>query len=343
MIEIARAFALSSLLGVERPILLLDEPTEGLTDAEVASLFGHMNKAKARASLIFVSHRLSEVLAICDRIYVFKDGQVVCDRPAKGGTVSELHQLMVGRARDAQFYKEDLQREPGDDVVMSVSRLSKAGCFSDVLGSGKEELGAALVGAASYDEGEVVVEGKALRRGSVVAAARAGVGHIPKERHGEGVIEGLSVCWNASLPSIRHRLSSRLLGYLHIREEKKLAEEYVEKLRIRTPSINHKIGALSGGNQQKVVVAKWLAAEPHVLILNNPTRGVDVGAKHELYTIFREIAREGVPMILISDELLELIGLSNRILVMREHKVVWEEQAPPDRKPQEAELVRHMV
>ncbi len=357
MIEITKAFTLSRLLGVERPLLLLDEPTEGLADHEVGSLFAQMKQSRQKASMIFVSHRLSEVLRICDRIYVFKDGSVVTDVATEGVTEAELHELMVGRQRDVFFYREAEQLTPSSEVVLEARNLTKKGCFEDVsfqlhkneilgiagvLGSGKEELGRALVGATKFDQGAVLVEGRAPRPGSTVQSVRHGIGHVPKERGLEGAIDGLSVCWNIGLPSLRGRLATRA-GILRVKREKKMAQEYCAQLRVATPSIGQLMRNLSGGNQQKVVVAKWLAADLKVLVLDNPTRGVDVGAKHELYGVFRDIVRHGIPILLVSDELLELIGLSNRIIVMKDKKVIDEVPAAPDGKPSERELVQHMV
>ena len=357
MIEITRAFAISQLLGVKKPLLLLDEPTEGLTDPEVESLFAHMERARKWATLIFVSHRLSEVLTICDRIYVFKDGQAVTDMPAQNVTVDSLHELMVGRQRDTLFYLEDEQLTPEEEVVLKIRGLRKKGFFKGVdldlhrgeilgiggvLGSGKEKLADALVGATEIDEGSVELEGKPLKMGSPARCVSMGIGLVPKERALEGIIPQLSICWNTTLPSIRGSLSNNY-GVLRLKEEKKIAKEYKERLRVAAPSIWTKIGNLSGGNQQKVVVAKWLAANLKALVLNNPTRGVDVGAKHELYKIFRMAVKEGIPIILISDELLELIGLSNRIVIMRDKEVSGEVMALADSKPTEAQLVKNMV
>ena len=356
-IEIARAFGLSRVLDTGPPVLLLDEPTAALTQREMESFFGQLSQMKAAASAIFVSHRLSEVLAVSDRIYVLKDGRMVGEVNPGQTDESGLHELMVGRKRDRDYYKEDEQQPPGPEPLLQVKDLSKKGAFSGVslelhpgeilgiggvLGSGKTGLGRAIAGIAGTDAGKLILAGRVVSDASLQRMMREGVGYVPQERHEEGIILDLSLAFNLSLCSVDH-LSARLPGFLNLRKEKEIADRFVKLLAIKSPSLSTLAGSLSGGNQQKVVLAKWLAREPRILILDNPTRGVDAGAKEEIYALLRRLSGQRIAIVLITDELLELIGMSNRILVMRDGRVTYEVAAPPSLKPTEQQLVRHMV
>ncbi len=357
-IEIAKACSVSTLLGIEKPVILLDEPTAALTKLEIRRLFEHIARLRQRASLVFISHRLSEVLEVCDRVYVFKDGQVVDMVYPDRTSETRLHELMVGRKRDADYYREDRQRESFGPEVLRVVALEEQGVYEDVnlvlnegeivgiggvLGSGKSEVGRAIAGIRSPLSGEVRMGGLLLRKGNVGHAIDNGVGYVPHERHAEGIILYFPISWNMSLSSWREKARG-LIGRLDLGWEKQEAKKHIASLRVKTPSHGTLCYQLSGGNQQKVVLSKWLAkSNTRVLILDNPTRGVDAGAKEEIYSLLRSLVEEGLSILLISDELLELIGMCNRIVVMKDGKIANEITALTDNKPNEHQLIEAMV
>jgi ribose transport system ATP-binding protein len=302
-----------------------------------------------------VSHRLSEVIDISDRLYVLKDGAMVAELPAAGVAENQLHELMVGRTRDEFFYREQKQGEPDGAAVLEVSGLSRFDSFADVafrvrageivgvaglLGSGKSDLAQVLAGALPGATGTIKVDGVAIPESrSIRTMSDAGVGYLPPDRR-DGVIPPLSVASNMSLARLTRRGESY---WLDLAREKRDAVKFVSTLGIKTAGVDAQISTLSGGNQQKVLLARWLLRQAKVLILDNPTNGVDAGAKEEIYSVLRQIAAEGVGILLVSDDLLEVIGLSNRILVMRGGAIVREVPAPPGNKPGEVELVADMV
>lgn len=355
VIEIIKSFALAKLAGIESPIMLLDEPTAALTADEVKFLMQLMRATRERAAIIYVSHRLTEVIEISDRLYVLKDGAMVAELPAANMAEGRLHELMVGRTRDEFFYREQLQREPEDRPVLEVDGLTLPGSFADlglrvnageivgvagVLGSGKSDLAQALAGALPGAAGNIVISGvPAPTPPTVRAMSDAGVGYLPPDRR-DGVIPPLSVASNMTLARLTRSGES---AWLDLAREKREALRMISSLGIRTAGADAQTGTLSGGNQQKVLVARWLLRDAKILILDNPTNGVDAGAKEEIYGVLREIAAGGVGILLVSDDLLEVIGLSNRILVMRGGAIVREVAAPANRKPSEVELVADMV
>jgi ribose transport system ATP-binding protein len=354
VIEIIKAFALAKLMGIETPIMLLDEPTAALTGDEVEFLMRLIAATRPLAAIVYVSHRLSEVIDISDRLYVLKDGAMVAELPA-GVAESRLHELMVGRARDEFFYREHQQRQPDGTVAMEVSGLSRPGSFAGIdfklhageilgvaglLGSGKSDMAQALVGVLRDATGEIRIGGETMPASrSIKTMSDAGVGYLPPDRR-DGVIPPLSVASNMTLA----RLTRRGEGlWLDLLGEVRDALKFVATLGIKAAGPHAQISTLSGGNQQKVLLARWLLRQAKVLVLDNPTNGVDAGAKEDIYTVLRQIAAEGVGILLVSDDLLEVIGLSNRILVMRGGSIVREVASPPERKPGEVDLVAHMV
>ncbi len=354
VVEILRAFVLARVLERDDPVILLDEPTAALASSDVVFLKELIDSLRDRSAIIFVSHRLSEVLHWSDRVVVLKDGKIAGEGGSHELTEEALHYLMVGRTRDVRFYREAQQRTPEPEQLLSVVELSDGESFRDVsfdinhgeivgiagvLGSGKSELGRAIYGDHKTVSGQITyrelrIEGRPIRD-----VARLGVGYISPERKVDGIVDTFSVTWNISLA----QLNLRQKRFLRLGEERELGRRFVEKLRIRTPSPDEPILTLSGGNQQKVIIARWLACDVGLLILDNPTRGVDAGAKEEIYVLMRELTLSGVGILLISDDLLEVIGLSNRILILRSGEPQAWIDAPPDRKPSEAELVAHMV
>jgi ribose transport system ATP-binding protein len=356
LIEIAKAFSVSIQYPVY-PIILLDECTEVLSSKEMDLLFSNIRKWKTQGCFVFVSHRLSEALEICDRVCILKDGSVVDIMSNAGLQEEHLHELMVGRKKELEYYHESEQIRPSEKVLLSVEELTAPGHFDSVSlelhggeilgiagvrGSGKSALGRAIAGALPSCHGTLSVRGQRFVLGSVEKAIRGGIGYVPAERKTDGLISYLSVTWNISLPSVLF-MNWHGLPLLDRTFEQDLAEKYVRRLRIKTPSLNTLAANLSGGNQQKVVLSKWLATRMQILVLDDPTRGIDVGAKEEIYQLLRELTGNGIGILLISDNLVELIGLSNRILVMKGGRIVSEILSDVGHKPQEVEVVRHMV
>ncbi len=352
IIEIIKAFALAELLEVQRPVLLLDEPTAALAHSEVDFLFRMIRSIKDRAAVVFVSHRLNEVVTISDRIYVLRDGVVTGEADPSTVTDRQQHELMGGRTF-GDIYHQDIARNPGDRSVLTV-RGSSSKAFTDVsfdvcqgeivglaglLGSGKSEVGKAIFGLTLQTDGTIAVDDTGLPPGRVLGATSAGVGYLPQDRQTDGIMSGLPVSWNITLAAVAG--ASRFI--LDLREEKATAQRYVTELGIKTRSVMSVAGSLSGGNQQKVMLARWLSKGARLLVLDNPTQGVDSGAKQDMYSILRAVAAQGVAILLISDDLPELIGLSDRIVVMKAGRVVAELEAKPENKPSEVQLIGHMA
>jgi ribose transport system ATP-binding protein len=363
MVEIARAFALAALYQKASPIILLDEPSAAITEKEAESLFRRVNALRDRASFVLITHRLHEYLEHCDRLYVLKDGENVAEVPKSEMSEQRMHELMVGRKRSASYYKEERQQghrvnQAATPPVLQVDGVSGEGVIDvsfslkagevlgigGLLGCGKEAVGRAIAGARPYARsGAVRVGDRVLpERNRGRAAISAGIAYVPRERKTEGVVLYLPIRANTSLVALP---KMRVFGLplIPVRKEKSVVRKEIERLRVKCTSAMQLCAHLSGGNQQKVVLAKWLLANPKVLVLDNPTRGIDVGAKEEIYSLIRDLAEGGMAILVITDDLPELIGLSDRILVMREGRVIKECVAPPDAKPTEEQLVAHMV
>jgi ribose transport system ATP-binding protein len=358
MLEITRAFVIADMYGIEIPLILLDEPTASLPDEERDILLKKIRSFSAHGVLIFVSHRLSELMSFCDRIVILKDGQLVGELTPENSTESDIHSLMVGRELSADLYrvkeqKVDIEQE---DVVMKVEELTTKGEYESIsfelkkgeilgvggiLGSGKRELGELLFGIGKPDAGKITIQGNTVCNATINKMAKLGIGYVPAERKEYGIINVLSVAWNLSLPSLK-TLRFGLLGMLNSRKENELIETAMSKFRVKANKRDI-CYSLSGGNQQKVVIAKWMIKNLSILILDNPTRGIDVGAKEEIYSFIRQMSKNGLSIILISDDLLELIGLSSRIIIMKDGKMSKIVAANPESKPTEEELVKDMV
>lgn len=354
MVELAKALALEE--RTERHlVILLDEPTSVLEQREIDILFERVRALRSRASFVFVSHRLDEVLQISDRVYVMKDGKVVTEKPAAETSVPELHRLMVGRELHSEYYREARQQPPTANVAIQAERLAVPGAYRNVdftlregeilgiagvIGSGREELTRTLFGFLPHSTGKLVVAGKTVRLTSPDQAAALGIGYIPRERRVEGLVLTLPIVPNITLASLRTVMQA---GTIQSGKERRLAETWVEKLRVRTPGVDALCLNLSGGNQQKVVLAKWMNASSRVLIFDHPTRGLDVGAKEEVYDLMRTLSEQGIAMVLTADTLEETIGLSHSILVMRDGEVTARFDAMPGSKPAQVDLIRHMV
>jgi len=325
LIEIAKA------LSVEARVLVLDEPTASLSSHEVERLFAIVRQTRQRGvAVLFVSHRLEEVFDLCDRATVLRDGRHVITAPTSEFTAADLVRHMVGRS--VSLFPRSAA-EIGD-TLLEVRNLTRAGEFSDIsfsvrsgeivglaglVGAGRSEVARVLFGLDRADKGEIWLDGKRVNFSNPSAALHAGIAYVPEDRHLDGLVEGFSIAENVTLPIIP-RLFPRL--FTNRNRERKLAAGYAERLRIRSTGMDELIESLSGGNQQKVVIAKWLATNPRVLILDEPTRGVDIATKVQIYKLIAGLAAEGVAIMLISSEIPELLGLSHRIHVVRSGRVV---------------------
>ncbi len=356
MIEIAKVINVTKQAGQEHCLILLDEPTSVLSEAEVRNLFKQMRKIADRGhSVVFVSHRLDEVLEVTDRIYVYKDGKSVGDLPTKEATEKRLYEMMVGRTTTTEYYHLEKQRRPAEKTVLEASDLGLHGVFKHVnfklregeilgfcgvVGSGKEEICSVLCGDIRPTSGEVWVRGRRVHFGSPVEGLNAGILMIPKERLYEGVVMTLSVEDNMALSNASKLKKGPFVSKAKIAKQ---AEEWIGKLRVKTSGRRELLMQLSGGNQQKVVFSRALASGADILILNHPTRGVDVGAKEEIYSLIRDIAMAGKSVILLGDTLDECIGLANRILVLQDGLITGEFGADVGSKPEQVDVVSLMM
>lgn len=325
LVEIARA------LQRRARLLVMDEPSAALSDAEIDALFTVIRDlASAGVPVIYISHRMPEIFAIGDRVTVMRDGKTVGTRDVGSTNVSELIRLMVGRTIAERVPKRDVK--PGD-VVLEVDRLCGPGLpepisfsvregeilgVAGLMGSGRTKLARAIFGADPTDGGTVTVAGRKLRRHVPAESIAAGLGFLTEDRKQQGLVLQCTVTENISLTSIDEVSTA---GVINLRAERELARREVERLRIRIASLDQTIVNLSGGNQQKVVLARWLAARCRVLLFDEPTRGIDVGAKAEIYELIGELVGHGVAIVLISSEMPELLGLSDRVTVMHEGAV----------------------
>jgi ribose transport system ATP-binding protein len=363
LVEIVRAFAIASLLEIRSPLILLDEPTAAMTHDDLEAFYSLLGRMRTQetfeeASFLLVSHRLDEVLKLSDRVYVMKDGRVV-DEVTDPASVDEadLHAAMVGRARAHNYYCEDRQRSDFGEVAVRLENLSIKQAFQDVsfevcegeivgvggvTGSGKSELGRALAGLTPIDSGTLDLHGSDVTRSSVGERIGKGIGYVPLDRHSEGLILYLPIDLNMTLSALRQSATKGRF-VLSRKKERATATGAMRRFAIRAPDCTVNPADLSGGNQQKVVMARSLVAASTVLVLDHPTRGVDAGAKHEIYQLLRDLADRGVAIIMITDELPELIGLSNRIVVMRGGIITQQTMSPAGAKPSEEDIVKALV
>ncbi|MFN8664614.1 MAG: sugar ABC transporter ATP-binding protein [Thermomicrobiales bacterium] len=322
-VEIAKAISL------DVRVLIMDEPTASLSAHEVRRLFRIVTNLKRQGvAILFISHRMEEVFEISDTITVLRDGRWISTMPRSDMTPALAIRQMVGREVKELFHRE--RREPGP-VRLSVRGISREGRFRNVsfdlragevlgfaglVGAGRTDVGLALFGVAPADEGTIELEGKAVTISSPRAAMDLGIAYSTEDRRQLGLVLPLSITSNITLPSLPRFLSRA--GLVKRQAERATAEEFKDRLRIRTPSVDAPTGSLSGGNQQKVVISKWLETNPQVLILDEPTRGIDVGAKVEVHQLIDELASKGMAIIMISSDMPEVLAMSDRVLVMRE-------------------------
>lgn len=341
MVEIMKAYSRDNLR-----VICFDEPTASLSDAEIDSLFSVIEKLRAEGKIVlYVSHRMAEIRRIADKVAIFKDGRYVATVRTADVTDEELVRMMVGRDLGDIFSSLDRNKQIGDvllevkdvssDFVRPVSFTLHRGeilGFSGLVGAGRTELMRAIIGADRMKSGEVLLEGKPIRSRSPYEAMKNGIVLVPEDRKLQGILSNLSVSGNINISMLDRNANA--LGVISEKKEAAVAAHGIDEFRIKTPSPEKKIVELSGGNQQKCIVARWIATEPKVLILDEPTKGIDVGAKSEFYAMICEFAKQGLGVILISSELPEVIGLSDRIIVMRDRAVsgeVMREDATEDK------------
>jgi len=341
MVEIMKAYSRENL-----KVICFDEPTASLSDSEIDSLFRIIRKLKSEGKIvIYVSHRMSELQAITDKVAIFKDGRYVDTVVTGEISEAEMIRMMVGRDLGDIFSGLDRDKEVGE-VLLDVKNVSSDYVhensfqlhrgevlgFSGLVGAGRTELMRAIIGVDRLRSGEIRLEGKLLHNRSPKDAQENGIVLVPEDRKTQGILTNLNISENINIALLKE--NSNFLGVLDTRAEAQAAKEGIENFRIRTPSAQKKIVELSGGNQQKTIVARWMGTNPKVLILDEPTKGIDVGAKSEFYQMICNFAKRGLGVILISSELPEVIGLSDRIIVMKSRRIVGEvmrEDATEDR------------
>lgn len=323
LVEIAKA------IGAEARIVIMDEPTASLTEREVESLFAVVARLREQGSgVIYISHRLEEIATVADRVTVLRDGQSVATKNIGEVDRAELIRLMVGRELSSIFPKREIalgetvlelrdlsSRAAGVHNVSLEVRKGEILGLAGLVGSGRTQLAETIFGLTPADAGEIHLRGARVTIGSPADAIQLGIGYVPEDRPRHGAILEMSVAANTSLASLG-RVSRH--GLIDSAKDRALAEDFVRQLRTKTPSVDVETGSLSGGNQQKVALARWLAIEPAVLILDEPTQGVDVGSKSEIHALMSELAARGLAIVMISSELPELLGMSDRIAVMHQ-------------------------
>ena len=328
MVEIAKATSRRS------KIIVMDEPSATLTEHELKSLFALIRQLKTEGvAIIYISHRLEEIFEIADRVTVLRDGKHIATREVSELTREDIIKMMVGRELTQMIPKVPA---PLGDNVLEVRSLSRKGVLHDIsltvrkgeivglaglVGAGRTELARAVFGADPIDSGQILIEGRPTRIRSPQEAIRSGIGLVTEDRKGQGLVLGMVVRENITLANLG---AITRLNFIMAGRERQVAREYVANLTVKTPSIEQTVQNLSGGNQQKVVLAKWLFTQSKLLIFDEPTRGIDVGAKTEIYQLMNDLAAKGVGILMISSELPEILGMSDRILVMHEGRIAGE-------------------
>jgi ribose transport system ATP-binding protein len=312
----------------------MDEPTAALTEREIQKLFDVINALRKQGvSIVYISHRMEEIFAICDSITVMRDGQTVDKKPIPETSFDDVVRKMVGRELTDRF---PARTSPKGDVVFEAKGLERKGVFQDVhfsvrsgeivgvaglMGAGRTEIMRAIFGLDPLEKGEIILNGKRVNITKPDQAIKLGLGFITEDRKTEGLVLDFSIRENIALPSL---FSFSPKGFIEQKSEQQFVDLLIKRLTIKTESSETSAGNLSGGNQQKVVIAKWIGIGPKVLILDEPTRGVDVGAKREIYQLMNELTDRGVAIIMVSSELPEVLGMSDRILVVHEGKITGE-------------------
>ena len=328
LVEIAKA------LSLDARVIVMDEPTAALSATEVARLFDVVRALRsAGAAVLFITHRLEEVFEICQRATVMRDGKHVLTAMVSGVSSDDLVRSMVGRQMPG---REAAERGAAGQLVLSVRRLTREGVFTDIsfdvcageivalaglVGSGRTEVARAVFGIDRYDAGSVRIQGEPLRKASPAAAMTAGIGFVPEDRRQQGLVMEMSVQQNVGLASLRGLQRG---GLIRSGAERDFATDWAQRLSLKYGRLTDPVSRLSGGNQQKVVLAKWLSRKPRLLIVDEPTRGIDIATKAEVHRLLVQLARDGVAVLMISSELPEVLAIGDRILVMREGRVTAE-------------------
>ncbi len=327
IVAIARAISFNASL------IIMDEPTSALSSGEVENLYQIVdNLHKNNIAVLFISHKFDEIYHVAARVTILRDGKFIAAHDIQDVDRPELIRLMVGR--DVEYISMNSEKI-WDEEVLKVNHLSKKGNFRDIsfslkkgeiigitglVGSGRSELAKAIFGLNKPDSGEIILNGSAVTIASSNDAVQHGIGYVPENRQLEGLIGKSSVCQNITLPILNSLCNS--YNCVDVAKERLLAQEYIEKLDVRPKDMDKLVGQLSGGNQQKVVLAKWLVTKPKILITDEPTSGVDIGAKIEIHKVLRQLANSGIGIIVISSELPEIVAVSDKILVMRQGSIV---------------------
>lgn len=325
MIEILKAISNDS------QIIIMDEPTSAITNKEVEILFNKIQELKSRGtSIIYISHKMDEIFRIADEITVFRDGKSITTKPVSDWTMDQVVECMVGRKIENQYPKQNI---PIGEELMRVEGLSQPGVFQDVafhinsgeivgfaglMGAGRTEIMRAVFGLDPYSSGTIKIKNKEVTIKTVKQSIKHGVAMLTEDRRRTGIIPILSVKYNTTLASMDKIIYK---GRLHRDIEEKISTDACKSMNVKTPNLNTTIANLSGGNQQKVILAKWLLCDPDILIVDEPTRGIDVGAKREIYELMNTFAAKGKGIIMISSELPELIGICDRIYVVNEGRI----------------------
>ncbi|WP_249316423.1 sugar ABC transporter ATP-binding protein [Bacillus sp. FJAT-50079] len=331
LVEIAKALSFNS------KILVMDEPTSAITEQEAKKLFDIIRALKKKGiAIVYISHRMEEIYEICDRVLVLRDGKNAGEGLTSELTTDEIVKMLVGRAMTS-IYPERNYINKQKEVALEVKKLTIKGVidnasfklykgeilgFSGLMGAGRTELMEGLFGFRKKDWGETYINGKKVSIKSTRDSIRLKIGFVPEDRRQQGMIGDFSVAENISIVVLKNILGS--FKNIKFVKEKMIADRYISKLEIKTPSSKAKLSNLSGGNQQKAIIAKWLETKPEILILDEPTRGIDIRAKQEIYKIMNEITRMGTSIIMISSELPEVLGISDRVVVMARGKITGE-------------------
>lgn len=329
LVELARAVSYNPKL------LIMDEPTSALAAEEIETMFKIMRQLSSRGiAIIFISHKIDEIFEICNRVTILRDGKTIETRKCSDISYDELIRLIVGRDVSSMFVKGETSI---GDTVFEVKNLCRKGVFSDIsfdvkageivgfsglMGAGRSEVMRAVFGVDKYDSGEIILEGEKIKIKSPQSAVKHWIGMVTEDRLRTGIISKLSIIDNSTLAALKKALNK--IGFVSNKVERSLFSEYSKPLSVKYASEKDLIGTLSGGNQQKVILSRWLMIDPKVLILDEPTRGIDVGSKSDIYALISSIASKGIAIILVSSEMPELLGICDRIYVMRSGRIVHE-------------------
>ena len=326
--------AIARALSIDARVVIMDEPTAALSQKEIEELYDLVEELKAQGkAILFISHKFDEIFRIADNYTVFRDGELVGHGAISEVTEAELVKLMVGR--DVSQIFPDRDRSIGDEILV-VSGYEHPTEFADIqfslrrgeilgfyglVGAGRSELMQSLFGMTRPSSGQVTIDGEHVAIGSPADAVGKGIVYVPEDRGKQGTITALPIFQNVTLPSLKRTSKS---GFLRLAEEFQLARTYTERLDLRAASLDTDVGNLSGGNQQKVVIAKWLATQPKVIILDEPTKGIDIGSKAAVHEFMAELAAQGLAVIMVSSEIPEILGMADRVIVMREGRIAAE-------------------